>query len=160
MSSNFLNANEFRLKLHRLPNVSFYCQRAMVPGLSVAKVDQPNPFNMIPLHGDKPEFEPLNVTFRVDEDMTNHQEIMRWMIGLSFPDTFNQHTNLLEGDGLYSDGSLLIMNSTSNPNVEIRFKNMWPSNLSQIDMDITNSEVEYAECSVTFEYETFTYELV
>jgi hypothetical protein len=157
MLNNYLSPNGFRFNIKRLPQVSYFGQKANLPGLTANKVNFPTPFKSLPIHGDQLEFGEFTLTFKVDEDMRNHAEIMGWMIGLTFPDDFGQFANLKADDGLYSDGSLIILNSNQNPNIEVTFKNMWPMALGDIDLDITNADVQYSECQVTFNYESFSY---
>ena len=49
---NYLNPVAFETNILRIPNVSYFCQRITVPGLSMNNVLQPNPFAPIPVEGD------------------------------------------------------------------------------------------------------------
>jgi len=160
-NKNALSQLGVRLKISRLDNVEYFCQQANIPGLSLGITEVPTPFRNIPFHGDKLNFNELTVTFQVSEDFENFIEIYKWMKALGFPENFDQHRLLVEqgnenaGQGLYSDGSLLILDSGMNVNFELKFKDLFPISLSDIQMDVTGSSVDYTTCSVSFVYQSY-----
>jgi hypothetical protein len=157
MPQNFLNPSEFRFHIKRLPHVSFYTQSVDLPGLTIGKTQYPTPFQNLPMHGDQVEFEDFSVTFRVSENMDNYIEVMNWIIGMGKPKGFEQFKDLKENEGIYSDATLIMMNSTQNPNITVSFKNLFPISLSSISMDAATDNVEYAICTVAFAYESFEF---
>ena len=58
--------------------------------------------------------------------------------------------------GVYSDAALVIMTSSQNPNKRIKFDDIYPTNLSPLQFDVTGSDVAYLEADVTFRYRSFT----
>lgn len=160
-NKNALSQLNLRLKVTRLDNVEYFCQQANIPGLSLGVTEVPTPFRNIPLHGDKLNYNELTVTFQISEDFENFIELYKWMKGLGYPEDFDQHRLLVEqgmentGQGLYSDGSLLILNSAMNVNFEIKFRDLFPISLSDIQMDVTGSSVDYVTCSVSFIYQSY-----
>lgn len=153
---NYLSPIEFRFVINRLPYVSFFTQRASLPGISMNPASQPNPFKMLYHSPDTMTYDQLTVEFRVDENMKNYDEIYNWMIGLAFPDRFPQFADLKESDaGLYSDATFLIMSNGRNPNIEYKFKNIFPISLTSIDLDTTSGDVNYITASVTFQIESY-----
>jgi len=164
MASNFLSPIGFRFSLKRTPNIEYYIQSATIPSISLNPTEMATPFSRLYLSADHLEFGEFSLTFRVDEDMSNYREIYNWMIGIAFPDNFTEHANLVnrrQGDtsGIYSDATLTILNSTSNPNVTVQFEDIFPTNLSEIVFDVRNVDVVYAEATVTFRHKRFTISL-
>ena len=152
---NFLSPLGFRFQLNRAPNVEYFCQGATLPTLSMVEIQRPTPFVTIPHPGDKIIYEPFNLRFRVDENMTNYLEIYNWLIGLGHPENLKQYKNLGEP---ISDGSLIILSSNNNPIVRIAFQDMFPLSLSPLSFDVTQTDIEYLEAEVTFRYKIFTVE--
>ena len=113
---SFLSPTGFKFQIQKLPHVNYFCTSADIPDITLGQVDQENIFIRIPVPGDKLQFSPLNLAFSIDEDMKNFKEIYDWLIGLGYPDNFQQRANLQsalqqrnEKSGLvYSDGSMVI----------------------------------------------------
>lgn len=154
-NKNFLSALSFDFSIQRLPTTSFSVVRASLPGVSASPVMVSTPFTKIPQANDKIEWEPLTVTFKVDEDMENWQEIFDWMVGLGFPDNFDQRKNL---KGTSSDASLVILTNKKNANLNYKFQNIFPISLSSIDFSVQTEDVEYPEATVQFVYTQYSLE--
>jgi len=146
----------FRLVLKRAPNLVYFTQTATIPSITLTEAVQPTPFTMIPLPGDKIMYEPLTLSFRVDEDMGNYLEIHNWIVGLGRPDNFEGYKTLSEDEDIFSDGSLIILTSNNNASLAITFEDMFPTNLSPLTFDVQQQDVEYLEAQVTFRYRRFT----
>jgi hypothetical protein len=157
MQQNFLSPIGFRFTIKRLPNVEFYVQGTTLPGISMNPTTIATPFKAMRFAGDKLEHETFSVTIRLDEYMESYNEIFDWMVGLTKPDSFDQYKALERSDnGLYSDASLIILDSKGNPGIEVHFKDIFPVSLSSISFDVTQSDVNYATCEITFEHNGHT----
>lgn len=169
-NKNFLSPLGFTFSIKKTPNVNYFVQAATIPMLTLGQSDIQTPFVRLPVPGDHIEFGSLSITFRIDEEMRNYKELFDWIIALGFPDNFNQYssiapnrgrfggnvTNPVAGTGVYSDASLMILNSVKAPIIEVVFKNLYPTSLSSVDFDTKFSDVDYVEASATFAYESFT----
>jgi hypothetical protein len=149
---------DFRVK--KLPSVNFFTSRVNLPGLSAQLPSHHTPFKIIHQASDKLDYHDLNVTFKVDEDLTNWLEIFNWMVGMGFPRDFEQR-RLLEanntiGEGLKSDGTLTILTNARNPNYQIQFLDLLPYELSDLELSSQNSDVDYLEATVSFKYTYYT----
>lgn len=153
---NFLAPINFAFSIRRLPFVSYFVQEANVPGMALNPVEYGTPFKPIFLPGDRVDFNELQLTVRVDENMQNYIEIYNWIIGMTFPDNFEQYANLIEGDGLYSDATLQIKTNAKNPNIEFTFVDLFPTSISDIQMSATESDIEYTVATITFKHNGFT----
>jgi hypothetical protein len=160
-NKSFLSPIGFRFSCNRLPHVNYFCTAATIPDISLGETSSiDNPFIKLPVPGDKLTFGRLDLTFRVDEDMKNFQEIYNWLTALGYPDNFNQRaaigrTQTSVGD-VYSDGSLMVTTANMKPNIEIAFVDMYPSSLSSLEFDIENTDVEYLKATVSFAYRKYS----
>lgn len=153
MQQNFLSPIGFRFTLKRLPNVSFYVQGATVPGMSMSPTVVSTPFKSIQLAGDKLQHELFSVTVRLDEYMDSYNEIFDWMVKLTKNESYDQYRQLKQSDdGVYSDASLIILDSRGNPSLEVTFKDVFPVSLGTINFDTTQTDVNYVTCEITFEH--------
>lgn len=155
-NKSFLSPIGFRFTMQRLPHVNYFCTQASIPDVTLSQVSIETPFVRLPHPGEKLTYSPLELTFRVDEDMKNYQEIYNWLVGLGYPDNFAQRkalarTSTSMGD-VVSDGSLIITTASYKPNIEIKFNDMYPVSLSTLNFNVENSDVEYLQATVSFVY--------
>lgn len=156
MITNYFTPLEFLVTVKRLPNVEFFTQRVTLPGISSSAVRVPTRFNTVYQTPDELQYDPLNFSFIVDENMHNFIEIFNWMTAITFPQEHEQFKRIKESkEGLFSDISVIVLNSHKNPAIEVTFKNCFPTNLTEITLDTTSSDVQYPEASVTFQYDWY-----
>jgi hypothetical protein len=160
-NKNFLSPLNFRFLLKRAPHVNFFLQKVNLPQISINPTPEyGNPLINIPLAGEFVTFSPLNITFKVDEDLQNYLEIFNWIKALGDYGRDGDYAKLQNapagsGTGLYSDISLLVLSSTKMPNYEITFTDAFPTTLSAMTFNTTDSDVQYIEAQVEFRYTIF-----
>ena len=168
---------QFRFKCGKLPEVEFACQTANIPGISLGETDFKTPLKDISIPGDKVSYGSLDISFLVDENLNNYKELHDWIIGIGFPQSHNQFKNLqaagsdrfpkstagatvpgvsnpspLAEGGIYSDATLIILNSKNIAKTEIRFQNVYPTSLGGLSYDVKLSDVDYLQAAVSFGY--------
>lgn len=157
MQQNFLSPIGFRFTIKRLPNVSFYVQGATIPGLSMSPTQVQTPFKTLSFAGDKLQHEPFSVTVRLDEYMESYNEIFDWMVKATKNDSYDQYRQLANSDdGVYSDASLIILDSRGNPSLEVHFKDVFPISIGSVTFDTTQTDVNYVTSEISFEHNGHT----
>ena len=168
-NKNFLSPLGFTFSIKKIPNVNYFVQSVILPSVTLGQSDIQTPFIKLPIPGDHIEFGSLSISFRVDEEMRAYKELYDWIFALGFPETFDQYNtvapsrgkfggsinNPVTGTGVYSDASLMILNSVKAPIIEITFKNLYPTSLTDVSFDTKNSDIDYVEASATFAFEVF-----
>jgi hypothetical protein len=160
---NFLAPTGFKFTLTRTPKVAFFSNSSVVPGISLGVANQPTYLKDIDIPGDKLNFDDFTLRFLVDENLENYMEIQNWMRGLGFPENLaeiydlqNEQKNINTRESklmnIYSDGTLLALNSSNNTQFKVIFKDLFPINLSQLEFDATDTGVEYFTAEATFKY--------
>jgi len=166
---------QFRFEILYLPLVEYFVQSANVPGIQLGTATVPSPFYDYPVPGDTLSFDPLNISFLVDENLNNFNELHKWISRLGFGDSHQEFADLLrEGTpsqrtpsskgiqkplpeiGTYSDATLTILSSKNTPKTEIRFKNIFPTSISGLDYNIGGTDVDYVTCNASFSYLGYT----
>ena len=153
----------FKFSLKRAPGVALFCNQANIPSMVLGIAEQPSYLKNIPVPGDKIEFGDLTLRFLVDEDLVNYMELQRWIRGLGYPDSLKEIFDLQKekdrvdtyDSGLmdiYSDGTLTVLTSSQNPKFKIMFKDLWPYNLTTLNFDATDTDIEYFTAEVSFKY--------
>lgn len=154
-SMNFLSPLGFRFILSRSPEINYFVQTVTLPDLTIGSAEVPTPFNRIRLPGDKATYGDLQITFKVDEEMVNFKHIYDWITSLAKQNNFAGYNTLASGGpgaqtGLYSDATLVVMTSSYNPNKQVVFTNIYPTDLSGLTFDSTASDVTYLQATATF----------
>ena len=161
MITNFFTPLEFLVTINRLPNVEFYTQRAVIPGISANPVSYPTRFNKMYETPDELTFNNFEFSFIIDESMNNFLEVFNWMTSITAPKNFDQYKQLKYSDnGIISDITIIVLNSKKNSSIKINFKNCFPVSLSDIDLDTTRNDIEYPKATVTFQYDYYEIEKI
>lgn len=159
MITNYLSTGGFEIKISRLPNVEFFSQKMQLPSVTTSSVEVQTPLRSFYNEPDHIEFGNFDLSFIIDENMKNYIEIFDWLVGLTSPDNLKQHANLKNSkEGLKSDVSVMLLNSHKNPNMKFTFINAFPLSLTPVSLDIAQTDVQYAEATVTMRYDSFTIE--
>ena len=133
---------QFKFDVAALPNTSFFIQTVNLPGISLegANIGVPQLQNFS-RHTGVITYEQLSVTFMIDEYLKNWQEIFEWMVG---------------EESKYTTAVLTIVSSSMNPTLEIHFKDIFPTSLSEIAFDSTTTDPVYQIATVAFNYTEYT----
>ena len=174
---------QFKFSIIKLPKVEYFCTAVNVPGISLGDATQATSLKNIPLPGDKLTYEPLQMTFLVDENLENFQEIHGWLVGLGFPRDYSEFENLVSSGndrfpakttqtsneigkvkygaantgGTYSDATLTVLSSKNNSQVEIRFRNVFPTGLTGLQYNQQAADVDYLTATVSFNYSIYDF---
>tara|TARA_B100001750_G_scaffold207447_1_gene185802 strand:+ start:25 stop:498 length:474 start_codon:yes stop_codon:yes gene_type:complete len=129
---------QFRFDVGALPNTSFFIQSVNLPGVTLegAVISTPQLQNFS-RHTGIITYDPLNVTFLIDEYLKNWQEVFEWMIG---------------EENKYTTAVLTILSSSMNPTMELHFKDIFPTSLSEVSFNSTSTDPVYQVATVNFNY--------
>jgi len=161
---NYLSPLGFRFSVNRIAIFTHFVQTINIPDLALGNIGVVTPFVKLPIPGDQIQFSELSATFKVDEDMKAYTDIYDWMIGLGYPDNFNQYRTVAPinapaadttSKGNYSDATLTILSSAYNPIVEVVFYDIFPISLAGMTFDSKLTSVDHLEASVSFAYKRF-----
>ena len=157
---NFLSPLNFKFVVKRLPHVTWFLQKVNIPGITLPPAKYANPFTNLPQPGDHIEWNKLQITFKVDEDLQNYMEIFNWIVGQGFPNNYGQFKSLaqgskLEGLGVKSELALSILNSAYSDNKVFIFSDAFPISVSDLFFGTTDVNVNYVTAEVTFVYAYF-----
>ena len=155
---NYLSNISFRLTIEDAPNITWFCQAASVPGVSIEGIDVFTPHATIPYAGNKVSFEELTIRFIVDEHMKNWTEIYDRIIGRGLAEGHEKYKLLKASNPLHPRGGgystvvLTILTSGMNPQMEFHFYDAFPISVSALDFDSSVADVEYFTATASFRY--------
>ena len=182
-SLDYASPTQFKFQITKLPKVEYFCTSVNLPALALSEVRQPTPFVDVPLPGTTLTYSPLNMTFLVDENLENFQEIHGWLRGLGFPESYTEYADGLAAGSdrapssggavssepgkvkfgapsqaaFFSDATLVILTSKNNPIKEVRFRDVYPTNIGELQYDQHAADVQYLTASVTFNYRGYDF---
>ena len=159
---NFLSPVGFKFTLAKEPKVSFFSNSAVIPDITLGTAIQPTYLKDIDIPGDKLQYSDFAFRFLVDENMENYMKIHNWLKGLGYPETTEQfkkvttaEDGLRDREEIYSDGSLHILNSNYNSIAIVKFSQLFPINLTSLQFEATDTDVNYFTAEVTFKYTVY-----
>ena len=182
-SLDYASPTQFKFQITKLPKVEYFCTAVNVPTIALSEVRQPTPFVDVPLPGTTLTYGALNMTFLVDENLENFQEIHGWMRGLGFPESYTEYADGLTAGAdraptsrgsvssepgkvkfgapsqaaYFSDATLVVLTSKNNPIKEIRFRDVYPTNIGELQYDQQAADVQYLTASVAFNYRGYDF---
>ena len=162
-NKNFLSPIGFIFILDKARKVSFLCQKAEIPELSLSSIDIPTAgFAPIPMGGNTINYGDLNLEFIVDEDLKNYMEIHNWIRALGTPSDFTERkewneanrsdSRSRERNTKWSDVTLQVLNNNNLVNFDVVFQSVFPVSLSTLPFDVTGTDNDYFTATATFRY--------
>ena len=162
-NKNFLSPIGFIFILDKARKVSFLCQKAEIPELSLSSIDIPTAgFASIPMGGNTINYGDLNLEFIVDEDLKNYMEIHNWIRALGTPSDYNERKDWNESNRSdsrsserntkWSDATLQVLNNNNLVNFDVVFQSVFPVSLSTLPFDVTGTDNDYFTATATFRY--------
>ena len=156
---NFLSGVAFKFSLTKFPKVDFFSNSARIPELTLELTSQSSYLKNIDIPGERLTYGDLTLRFLVDENMENYISVYNWLKGLGFPESTQQFADLnKDKDGLrdpkeaFCDGTLSILNSNYREVAKVKFNDLFPTSLTSLDFDATNTDVQYFTAEATFKY--------
>lgn len=162
INKNMLSPTGFSFSINKAESMEFFVQSITLPGVNLPYTDMPTPFKKIPVYGDHIEYETLEVTFKINEDMSNYLEIFDWITAIGFPEEFEQFAQIenqdsFTGRGIYSDASIMILSSARNPLMRIDIVDMFPIALTPITVDSKDTDIAYIEATASFKFSNYRF---
>jgi hypothetical protein len=163
---DILQSTKFKLNFTRLPGVTYFCQTANLPGISLTEVTRNTPFVDLYVPGEKAIYDTFNITFMIDEDLMDWSQIHDWIRGMTFPTDFKEYVDLARQSNMsnlrsnmkqppqYTDAVLTVYTNKNNPNIRIMFKDLFPTTLGGIQFSALDSaeNILTADCSFRYSY--------
>ena len=160
-----LNPNGFTFQVDRLPDTTFFVQSVNLPGINLGEFNQATPLVANPIPGEIITYQELVVEFQVDAQMVNWKAIHDWMIGLGFPEKYEQYLSYLTTDERakiseisqnYSDSTLQVLSGQNQPVKTFNFIDCFPISLEPIQFEAKMQDVMMVSTRATFKYAYYT----
>lgn len=175
--SNFFatSATAFVVHISRFPNLSFAAQEVALPGFSAQPPKQGMPGSDIHHLPTKLIYDPLTITFMVDEDLSIHREMHNWLVGITggalrtektaefvesqadyiWPDYDARKTFTRSGS---TTATITFLNGGNVPIFKAVFFNVIPAGVGPIQYSTTTADPnQVLSSTATFNYDYFEF---
>lgn len=172
INTDLLQSTKFRVTFSRLPGVTYFCNSANLPGISLTEIPMPTPFVDLYLPGEKAIYDTFNITFLVDEDLRAWTELHDWIRGATFPTNFEEYLNLVRSQPganirtinqrppVYSDATLTIYTNKNNANFRVKMVDVFPTTVASLTFSSGDSAENIVTADATFRFSYFNYERI
>lgn len=159
-SVNFLQPTKFLVNFERIPAVTYQCQQVNLPGATLGIVTRETPFLDLYSPGTKLVYNPLSLTFFIDENLESWKNMLSWFYSIADPNGFEKRDGAqeLQQNKHLSDATLTILTNLNNPAIRIKFANVFPTDISDLQFDVQQSADTTMTATVTFRYDFYTVE--
>lgn len=133
-------------------------QSLTIPSMEIEPVMiQLNPQSQGMLPGSSARFDPLNIRFLLDEDLSAYVDIYKWMISIV---DYAKNSSTAQDVGTVPRTVLLHVLDNSKTKILLtwRFHDAWPSMIGNIDYEYTDESNSPMTTDVTFMYKSFEIE--
>jgi len=158
-NQNLLLETNFKFQLNRISNVSYFCQSVILPGLRINNIKYDTPLSPIAIAGNVAFYNPLKLTFLVDEDLLNWLELRKWMLGIGKPNSHEQAKLFNSYKEGLSDALLEVTTNAKNPYMTVKFQDCYPISVSDIQFNSATQFTNNILCQVDFAYTTYLVEV-
>ena len=164
--------NNHLLYISRLPQTSFVLQEVSLPGVSAQPARVSTPGLMSHFAADHLTYEPLTVTFLVDEEFRAHRELHRWLNGVTGGEDRTEMTQrFVEEQSQYmwestgqefnrmvaTHAGLTIVNGSKVPILRVLFYNVHVVQLGPVQFSVTAVDtLPTITSTATFEYDFYS----
>tara|TARA_Y100001937_G_C7087164_1_gene315870 strand:+ start:34 stop:591 length:558 start_codon:yes stop_codon:yes gene_type:complete len=148
-NESFLQPISFQFQCPKTPNMNYFVQSVQIPAVESSPATQPTALIPSPLPGQDFTYNPLSVNFIIDENMNNWIEVYNWMLSTKATDRFDR---VVEPDDQFADATVIVMNNKMQPMRRVEFYRIFPTGLTEIQFDSTNTDPGPIIATATFAY--------
>jgi hypothetical protein len=154
-TTNLLQPTKYLVSFPEISETIYFCQKANIPGVTLNPALQVTPNLDLYHSGTKIEYNTFDITFMVNEDLSAWTSIYNWMKDLSSVES--SYTQRQESK---KQAILTVMSNLNNPKMRVKFTNIFPLSLSDLEFDTTQSAEEHIVATATFRYDWFDLEKI
>jgi len=162
---NFTPPQNFFLTAERLPKLVFTIQDFTIPTLVAGESILPNSLNpgRVYIPGDGLDYGTLEINYVIDKEFKTYREIIRWIKGITAPETGDQATNYQNSiprrqpahAKFFSNIELFGTDAGNKALISWKFKDAFPIGVGGPTYDSKTLDVEPLVGSVSFRYMYF-----
>lgn len=139
-------------KKYQIENFTINGNSVNLPGINISAMDREWQGGKIKYPDARVTWNDLQITYLVDEDYNNWKVFWYWIAYMNN----NKDKYTEDFDKIVTDARLIIINNwmqVHKPVLEVFFKNIWPCNLSDLNLTTKIDGAEILEASISFAFD-------
>lgn len=148
---NLLQPTKYAVTFPEITEAIYFCQEANIPGVSLGAATQVTPNLDLYVSGTKIVYNTFTITFLVNEDLSAWTTIYNWIKELSSVDSV--YSNRIKKQAV-----LTVYSNLNNAKRRIKYTNIFPISLSDLQFDTKLSAEQHINATATFKYDYFEIE--
>jgi len=149
-NTNLLQPTKYTVSFPEISDTVYFCQKVNLPGLNLQELTQVTPNLDLYVPGTKLTYGNFEMEFLVNEDLSSWLFVHNWMRGIT--------TDMGYRTKPKAEAILTIYSNQNNPKFRIKYRDIFPLSLSDIEFDTTKSAEEHIYATATFKYNYFDIE--
>lgn len=153
LDAKYLNLSKNENAVFQLvdePEISYNLSSFEIPGMNTGTIPIANPFLEVQAPGTKLIYDELTVESMVDEEFTNWRNAVEWIREGNNGMTFSTK-NITR-----KNATIILLTNNMNPFAYIKFKNVFPTAVGTIQVDMQQAEAVPMTFSLTLQYESYS----
>lgn len=146
---NTAYATNYRLEIAGAEYLNYFMQNVQIPGINAEGVEAPYKSNNTYWQADRIDYDPLSITFAVDEDFKNYLFLYEWIRTCTSRDIPLSRQK---------DATLHVLTANKTRNMKVFFKGCFPQMLSSVEFESAVTDPNVITCSATIRYQYFDIE--
>ena len=168
-SRNLLYPTQFSFYCTLYPELKLNIHAINIPSVSLTENIMVTPFTGLKLLPSNIAYDPISVSFYPDAEMENYKILNEWVVGIGFPEDFNQYRSevdrryfqeiIARADDYYlrSDALIVCRNMYGTVVKTFKFCGFFPTSIPEVPFESQNKE-QVMSLTVNFAYDYYTIE--
>ena len=149
-NTNLLQPTKYSVSFPEISDTIYFCQKVNLPGVQVSELPHVTPNLDLFVPGTKITNGSFDIEFLVNEDLTSWLYIHNWIKGITTDMNYRSYPKV--------QAILTIYSNQNNPKFRIKYNDIFPLNLGDIEFDTTLSAEDHLISRASFRFNYFDIE--
>lgn len=149
-NTNLLQPTKYSVSFPEISDTIYFCQKVNLPGVQVSELPHVTPNLDLFVAGTKITYGSFDIEFLVNEDLTSWLYIHNWIKGITTDMNYRAYPKV--------QAILTIYSNQNNPKFRIKYNDIFPLNLGDIEFDTTLSAEDHLISRASFRFNYFDIE--
>lgn len=151
-NTNFLQQTKYSVSFPEISDTVYFCQKVNLPGIEITELPHPTPNLDLFVPGTKLSYSTFDMEFLVNEDLSSWLYIHDWMRGITTDMGYRTQPK--------AQAVLTVYSNQNNPRFRIKFYDIFPLSLGDIEFDTRASADDHVTSRASFRFNYFDIERI
>lgn len=151
-NTNLLQPTKYSVSFPEISDTIYFCQKVNLPGVQVTELPQVTPNLDLFVPGTKITYGTFDIDFLVNEDLSAWLYIHDWIRGITTDQQYRTKPRC--------QAILTVYSNQNNPKFRIKFMDIFPLSLGDIEFDTTLSADDHLSSTASFRFNYFDIERI